>query len=153
MLEAADSGAAPVFVAAYNHFAVEFLLLLLECVFHLLPFQSSIPGERVISERLQAGTIFGWNCPGQVRVPVSADSCPCTTCCQGTLQTTCPQRAPLSYLVLPEASPMALHCVQNSNSARNMNYSSTTTGDCLPASRALRLQCLGKQVPKLNTPC
>lgn len=55
VLEAAGSGAAPVLVAAYNHFAVEFLLLLLESIFHLLPFQSSIPGERVISERLQAG--------------------------------------------------------------------------------------------------
>lgn len=62
--EAADSGAAPVLMAAYNHFAVEFLLLLFERVFHLLPFQPSIPGERVISERLKAGTIFVWDCSG-----------------------------------------------------------------------------------------
>ncbi|XP_041334407.1 homeobox protein Nkx-6.3 isoform X2 [Pyrgilauda ruficollis] len=30
--------------------------------------KSSIPGERVISERLQAGIIFIWDCSGQVRV-------------------------------------------------------------------------------------
>lgn len=58
MLEAESSGAAPVFMVAYNHFAVEFLLLLLECVFHLLSLQSSIPGERVISsEELQLCTV------------------------------------------------------------------------------------------------
>lgn len=76
VLEAADSGAAPVFMAAYNHFAVEFLLLLLERVFHLLPFQSSIPGEKVMSERLQAGPIFVWDCSGQARIPVSAAPVP-----------------------------------------------------------------------------
>lgn len=37
VLETEDSGAAPVFMVAYNHFAVKFLLLLLECIFHLLP--------------------------------------------------------------------------------------------------------------------
>lgn len=58
MLEAEGSGATPVFMVAYNHFAVEFLLLLLECVFHLLPLQSSIPGERVVpSEWLQGCTV------------------------------------------------------------------------------------------------
>lgn len=37
VLETEDSGAAPVFMVAYNHFAVKFLLLLLECIFHFLP--------------------------------------------------------------------------------------------------------------------
>lgn len=78
VLEAARSGAAPVLVAAHNHFAVEFLLLLLEGIFHLLPFQSSIPGERVVSERLQAGTTFVWDCSSR------NSSCPGATCCQGT---------------------------------------------------------------------
>lgn len=70
MLEAEGSGAAPVFVVAYNHFAVEFLLLLLECVFHLLPLQSSIPGERVISSsELQAHMVrnFRWGCSAGAR--------------------------------------------------------------------------------------
>lgn len=119
VLEAAGSGAAPVLVAAYNHFAVEFLLLLLESIFDLLPFQSSIPGERVISERLQAGR-------QHLHLGVFRAS-------QNSSHT-CPQRASLSYLVLPGAAPMALHCAQNSNSARNMSYSSRATGDCLPAS-------------------
>lgn len=52
-------------MAANNHFAVEFLLLLFEGVFDLLPFQASIPGERVVSERLQAGTISVWGCAGK----------------------------------------------------------------------------------------
>lgn len=126
VLEAAGSGAAPVLVAAYNHFAVEFLLLLLESIFDLLPFQSSIPGERVISERLQAGRQHLHL--GVVRASQNSSWC-------HTLPGhTCPQRASLSYLVLPGAAPMALHCAQNSNSARNMSYSSRATGDCLPAS-------------------
>lgn len=57
MLEAEGSGAAPVFMVAYNHFAVEFLLLLLERIFHLLPLQTSIPVKRVIrSVELQVCT-------------------------------------------------------------------------------------------------
>lgn len=48
VLETEDSGAAPVFMVAYNHFAVKFLLLLLECIFHLLPLQTSIPRKRII---------------------------------------------------------------------------------------------------------
>lgn len=87
--EAEGSGAAPVLVVAYNHFAVEFLLLLLERIFHLLPLQSSIPGERVKSpEELQVCTVrnYIWGCS---ELPRGPGSCPRTSPCQGTLQNSC----------------------------------------------------------------
>lgn len=111
-------------------------MLLLERIFHLLPFQSSIPGERVVSERLQAGTTFIRDCSGQARVPVSAGSCPCTTLLPGH---TAGHLSPKGITFLPGSARSCPHGpAQNSPSARNVSYSSTTTGDCLPACQALR---------------
>lgn len=50
----AGSGPAPVLVVPNNHLAVQLLLLLFECILHLLPLQTTIPDETKAQVRFPA---------------------------------------------------------------------------------------------------
>lgn len=116
MLEREGSGAAPVFMVAYNHFAVEFLLLLLERIFHLLPLQTSIPVKRVIcSVELQACTDTSAGASQSSRSHTSRTAAFVPQAAR-TLRADCPQGEFLSHLALPGVAPMALHSAQHGSS-------------------------------------
>lgn len=86
------SGAAPVFVVPYNHFAVELLLLLLERVLHLLPLQASIPREE--SDAVRGNLSRGCSEQLCLHLPLP-----------GPLRTNCPQGQSCSHLAVPGAPP------------------------------------------------